>query len=127
MNYPSLIGKEVTFTKKIEDFEVYAEVGMKARIKSISPFDLRDPDIRDHVYEIVFDFTEFETYNSEYETFNYYDSNGIPRLNARQAGFYKKIDEVYFPSPDYDDWLTYFTVDNSSEEDFWFFDYQSGI
>jgi hypothetical protein len=71
---------------------------------------LDDPDPRDHVYALGVQFTEFEVYNEKLETFNYYDKNGIPRLNARQAGFYEVNDVLYFPNPECDDWGNYIEV-----------------
>jgi hypothetical protein len=123
MNLSGYVGKEFVFQKGIEEFEVYAEPGMKARIINVRAYDLSDENPKDHVYVIQFDFGEFEDFNAQYEQYNYYDNRGVPCLNARQAGFYEKVDEVYFSSPLYEDWSKYFEI----ADEFWFFDYQEGI
>jgi len=104
------VGSIIQFKTAIEDFECYAEGNMRARVTYIKPTYLNDPDPREHVYKLGVDFTEFETFNEKFESFNYYDENGIPRLNARQAGFYQAKDVIYMPGPEYEDWSKYLEV-----------------
>lgn len=82
----------VTFAAGIGDKESYAEAGMRARIVRAS-----GPD-RDGVLKIWFDFEEFAGHNKGFESANYYDKAGKPTLTAREAGFYKPTEEIYFDS-----------------------------
>lgn len=94
-----LVGKIVRFLPSIEDMEGYAEPEMMARIVGIKEKDTNSPSLHDHLYEITFDFTEFEGHNLSFESANYYDKNGVPCLTARQANFYEPKETVYFGSP----------------------------
>lgn len=105
-----LIGNVVEFKPLIEDHEHYAMGGMRARILHIEPQYIDCPDINDHVYKIMFDFGEFEDFNKPFESYDYYDNNGVANLNAHQAGFYKAQDTVYFSSPELYPFDLYFTV-----------------
>lgn len=90
----------VTFQNKCGDLESYAEIGMRARI--LSGFVSRDG-----VAKLKMDFEEFDAHNKPFETFTYYDKDGEPRLNARQAGFYKPQEDLYFmPESDIADYLS---------------------
>lgn len=80
----------VTFKDGISEKESYAEAGMRARIVGLSA-----PD-RDGVLKLFFDFAEFDVHNTAFESANYYDKNQKPVLTARQAGFYKPQDHMYF-------------------------------
>jgi hypothetical protein len=104
------IGSIVKFKKGIHDFECYAEPGMKARVIGITGLYTTDPDPQDHVYKLSVDFAEFDEYNKQFETYNYYDRDGIPRLNAREAGLYRIQDDIYMSNPDCDPWLKYLSV-----------------
>jgi hypothetical protein len=90
----------VTFTSpvkgantSIEDLESYAEPGMRARILGASVN-------RDDVLRLHVDFDEFDAHNASLESSNYYDKEGQARLTARQAGFYKPQDDLYFTPSD---------------------------
>jgi hypothetical protein len=81
----------VQFKKGIESKDdCYPEEGMRARVLHAS-----DPD-PDGCVKIVFDFEEFADHNKQYERTNYYDKHGRPSLTAREAGFYKPQDDIYF-------------------------------
>ena len=56
-----------------------------------------DPD-RDGVLKIFFDFDEFDAHNSPLESAHYYDKEQNPCLTAKQAGYYKPQDDLYFDS-----------------------------
>lgn len=79
----------VTFKKHIEEKEAYAEVGMRARI------------LRAHIgqhdcVEITFDFAEFDAFNLPFETSAFFDKDGKPTQTARQAGYYKPQEALYY-------------------------------
>ena len=79
-----------TFGERIEDFEVYPENGMKARIEACRR-------TGDGCVMMVFDYTEFDRHNAALESANYYDKMGVPCLTARQAGMYSATgDPIYF-------------------------------
>jgi len=80
----------VELREGILDKESYGEPNMRARIISAS-----GPD-RDGVTRVMFDFGEFDEHNRAVESFNYYDKSGQPTLTAREAGFYKPVDHMYF-------------------------------
>jgi hypothetical protein len=80
----------VTFKQDISDKESYPEAGTRARATAAS-----QPD-SDGVIEITFDYSEFDEINIPLELTNYYDKSGAPSLTARQAGYYKPIDIIYF-------------------------------
>lgn len=98
----SMIGKTFLFNKKVEDLEDYAESGMKARLTGFH-FDGED------VAVLSFDFETFKDYNASFESRNYYDKNGKPTLNAHEAGFYKPVQDMYFPC-DLQEILSYMNV-----------------
>jgi hypothetical protein len=105
-----LIGKTIQFTSKIEYMEAYAEGGMRARIKTISTRDTHRADLHDHLYIIVFDYTEFDEFNATLEQPNYYDKNGVACLTAREANKYEPQEEIYFSSPELYPFEDYFTL-----------------
>lgn len=80
----------VELREGILDKESYGEPNMRARIISAS-----GPD-RDGVTRVMFDFGEFDEHNRAVESANYYDKSGEPTLTAREAGFYKPVDHMYF-------------------------------
>lgn len=88
----SFIGKAVEFKSGVEDLEGYAEKGMRATIMSI-----KKSGSDDDVCVIEFDFTQFDEYNKQFESSNYYDKkgNGEACLNAREAGYYKPHEKYY--------------------------------
>jgi hypothetical protein len=110
-----LFGKVVTFTPKIEDMESYAESGMRARVVSIDTQDTHSSDKHDHVYKIMFDFSEFDEFNRRFESSNYYDKNGSPTLTAREAGYYKEQDKIYFGSPEIWPFEDYFVLADAAQ------------
>ena len=82
-------GRTVMFTQRVADCEVYAEPFMKARILNMTS---------EHDGEVVcldVDFSEFAEYNKQFESFNYYDADGVARLNAHEAGCYTARDSIY--------------------------------
>jgi len=80
----------VEFREGILDKESYGEPNMRARVVSTS-----EPD-QHGVVRIMFDFGEFDEHNRSVESSNYYDKSGQPTLTAREAGFYKPVDHMYF-------------------------------
>lgn len=78
----------VIFLKSVEDLEGYLEPGMRGRIVAV-----RDED--DDLLSFTVDLAEFETFNAAFESSNYYDKDGNPRLTAREAGYYKPIEEIW--------------------------------
>lgn len=88
----SFIGKAVEFKSGVEDLEGYAEKGMRATIMSI-----KKSGSDDDVCVIEFDFTQFDEYNKQFESSNYYDkkNNDKACLNAREAGCYKLHEKYY--------------------------------
>lgn len=80
----------VTFVGRIEDKESYAEPGMRARI--IGQAVAQDSD----VVSLRFDFEEFAQHNMPFESNRYYDKQHNPCLTAREAGFYKPQEGLYF-------------------------------
>jgi hypothetical protein len=115
MKMQHLIGKVVTFSHKIEDMESYAEGGMRARIVSIEAKNTGSPDLHDHIYKIMFDFGEFDKFNRRFESSNYYDKNGSPTLNAREAGYYKEQEAIYFGSPGIWPFEDYFVLADAAQ------------
>jgi hypothetical protein len=80
----------VTFGKSIDDKEAYAEPGMRGRALSCTAVD------SDGVVRVLFDFEEFDAHNTPLESSNYYDKKQVPCLTAKQAGFYKPQEHLYF-------------------------------
>ena len=95
----NLIGKLVTFTSKIEDLEGYPEGGMRARIVAVENKYTSRADLHEHIHNLTFDFSEFDEFNKRFESSNYFDKNHNPTLTAREAGFYKDKEELFFGSP----------------------------
>lgn len=109
-NYKNLIGKNVLFTSKIEEMECNIDSGMKARIRNIVPkhLDMKDP--HDHLYIVYFDLEAYNEHNEPLMQCNYYDKQGRPVLNVKEAGQYEEIESVYFGSPELWPFEGYFTV-----------------
>lgn len=80
----------VTFRAGIDEKEGYAEKGMRARLIGVT--NTSDAE----VVSVRMDFSEFEAHNLPLESSNYYDSNQQPTRTARQAGYYKPQDDLYF-------------------------------
>lgn len=79
----------VTFKERILDQEGYAEPGMRARITGIKKED------SDGCIVVHIDYTEFDEFNTAFESRNYYDKSQNPCLTAREAGFYKPQDTMW--------------------------------
>ena len=79
----------VTFKAPILDKEGYLETGMRGRLVAVS-------NEHDDMFKLHVDLSEFDDFNRQFESANYYDKDGVPRLTAREAGFYKvPKDELY--------------------------------
>ncbi len=111
-----LIGKTVQFTSHIEDMEAYPENGMRARIVSVEEKDVYSKDLRDHMYIITFDYSEFDKFNEKLEKSNYYDKHGSACLTAREANMYEEKEPIYFGSPELYPFKTYFTLLDKKQE-----------
>lgn len=112
-----LIGNIVEFQPRIEDHEHYAMGGMRARVIHIEAKYAGYPDLQDHIYTITFNFGEFDEFNKQFESYDYYGPDRVANLNARQAGFYEPQDKLYFSSPELYPFETYFKViDEKSEK-----------
>lgn len=109
-----LIGKEIQFTNKIEDMEAYPEDGMRARIVSIKEQDTHMEDKHDHLFIITFDYSEYDEYNKQFETANYYGSMNtrVADKTAREVGQYHLQEKIYFGSPELWPFDEYFTLLN---------------
>lgn len=83
----------VTFQKPIEDMEGYLEAGMRGRLVASN-------EQRGGRFEIYVDLTEFDNFNKQFESANYYDKSGVPCLTARQAGNYKEPKENFYVDSD---------------------------
>lgn len=88
-------GLVVTFKHGVDDKEGYAESGMRGRIVSACR-------LPDDVICIKVDYTEFVDHNRAFETANYFDKNGVPCLNAREAGYLRDEKEDLFVGEDED-------------------------
>jgi hypothetical protein len=95
MNIPVI----VEFNKKIVNYETCLDANMKGKI--ISCIDTGD-DFKDNgkVYKLRIDLSEFDGYNDQFFSANYYDKAGVPCLNCKQAGRYPKdhIEDLYLES-----------------------------
>lgn len=112
----SLIGAHIEFTNRIEEAEGYAEGKMRATISNIYQ-DKKGETPEDDVWVIDFNFTEYDDFNRQFESSNYYDSRGIPNKTAREKGFYKTLDRYHFGSPELYPFESYFTIlDEGSKE-----------
>lgn len=89
----NLVDKIVKFDKKIENWEEYAEEGMKAKVIKYSIMEDKETD---GLFKIYFDFEPYDDHNRKYESANYYDKNHVACLTAREANFYTPQDWYYF-------------------------------
>lgn len=78
----------VEFGPGIDEYESYAEPGMRGLIVSAR---LINPDLA----QLYVDFEAFAQHNRALESANYYDQEGRPRLTAREAGQYSPQDTPY--------------------------------
>jgi hypothetical protein len=88
----ALVGKDVEFLKDIEEYEWYAEAGIRATVTGV---DVQDDDPADPLMRIHVSFAKFDDHNKSLESSNYFDRNGNACLNARQAGMYAVVDSCY--------------------------------
>lgn len=109
------IGKNIQFKEAITEIDAYPEPGMRARIVSIEPVEVKNDPAYD-VYKIIFDYSEFDDFNTNFESSNYYDKRGQACLTARQAGFYNQVDTVYFGSPEFKAYEEFFTLLDEKKE-----------
>ena len=86
-NYKNFNNVVVEFNKGIDEIEGYFERGMKAKIERIS---LNSYTETEYDFRVSFDFSEFEEYNKQFATANYYDDNGVGCLYAWETIFYPK-------------------------------------
>jgi hypothetical protein len=110
------MNKVVEFAADIEDMEAYSEKGMRARIVSIECEDLLSDDKHEHIYKITFDYSDFDDFNKDFESSNYYDNHGNPCLTARQANQYKQTETIYFGSPELFPFENYFSLIDGERE-----------
>lgn len=105
----------VRFTPHVEELETYFDRGMKARVVSISEDDCFPEEEGGIMYKVVFDFSEFDEFNSGLEQANYYDSLGNPVLTATQAGWKPKDGRESIYLMEYgDEENNYFDIDDGS-------------
>lgn len=78
---------DVQFKEKIEEYEAFAESGMRARITAAGE--------RDDCLEIRVDYDRFDAHNRPLAKPNYYDKAGEATLTAYEAGFYTGQDSLY--------------------------------
>ena len=96
----------VTFKHDVLNFECFCEPGMRAQITSCV-FDSLD------MIKIVVDYTQFEEFNKQFETSNYYDEHGVACLTAREADQYENTETIYFMI-DHDDLDSVLEVEQSA-------------
>lgn len=86
----------IEFGKGIEETESYAEPHMRAKVLHVG-------NREEHSVALMFDFSPFDEYNKAFETANYRDkATGRHDKTAREVGYYKPQDTIYFG---YDDKL----------------------
>lgn len=73
----------------------FPERGMKAWLTKI------EFNVSHGCYKLYFDFTEFEEENEKYFTADYYDTNGVACLTAKEKGLYNPKYSVYFGDTEY--------------------------
>lgn len=109
-----LVGKTIEFLDKIEDMELTADPKQRARIASVSGEYLDHEDKNEHIYKIIFDYSEFEEFNKQFASANFYDTSGNPTLTAHEAGLYENREVSYFGSPDMWPFEDYFVFLNDN-------------
>jgi hypothetical protein len=86
--------------KRIEDLEDYPEPGMRMMVLG-GTVDNQD------IARVAVDFEPFDAHNRAFESANYYDSDRVPRLTAREKGSYKPKTNLHFMATDeLQGWLT---------------------
>lgn len=88
----------VQFTERVEEVESYFDNGMRARVVRIERDSEYPPSEGGWMYNVYFSFSEFDTYNKQFECSNYYDGNGVARLTAAEANCKPEngIESLYF-------------------------------
>jgi len=97
----------ITFKKKIEDLEGYAEGGMKANILKLTSS-------HDGILVFTVDYSGFEDYNRNLETANYWLPDGSLGT-AREAGMYNPTETLHVMESDIVE--DYLTIDSSDRFD----------
>lgn len=84
---------EAECRKKCEDLEAYVDGGMRLTIIGM---------VEDHdgVIKLQISYEKYEEHNKAFEKRNYYDKQGVPCLNAREAGYYTVKDTLYVMETD---------------------------
>lgn len=108
----------VEFLPGIVDLECYAEAGMQARIVSCR---FMDHGGEGDVIRIGFDFRPFDARNAALESANYYGTDGVPNLTARESGFYDPTsaeEHIYFDADQgFSEYFNVLRVENVSESE----------
>lgn len=98
----------VEFGPNILDAGAYPEPGMRAKVIAYSQL---EPDLA----HITFDYAAFDSHNKALESSNYFDGKRVPCLTAREAGFYKEVEGIYFtPSDEIGPWFRVLSDDTLS-------------
>lgn len=84
---------DVECRERVEDLEDYADKGMRLTITGIRSD-------HDEVAVLAVSYAKYDEHNKAFEKRNYYDKQGKPCLNAREAGFYKEHDSMYVMETD---------------------------
>jgi len=79
----------VTFKDGIAEKESYPEAGMRARLLSVS-------NQSDGILKIKFSYAEFDEFNKQFESANYYGQDQLPNKTARETGYYHVEEAIYF-------------------------------
>lgn len=66
----------------IDEYEINFDAGMRARVIKV--------DFKDDVWELLFDFSEFEECNKKFAQADFYDYNGQPVLKWHETPYYPK-------------------------------------
>ena len=90
----------IEFRQDCLNWEGYEEPGMRARICGAP----REPN-SDGVFQVSISFKEFDEFNKQFESSNYYDTNYYdrnrqPTLTAREAGYYTETTKMYLGMDD---------------------------
>lgn len=75
---------KVRFNKKIDELDVES-IFNENMITQFLSYRIEEEGTKDEYYVIDCSFKEFETYNLQFAISNYYDKNGIPCLNYKEA------------------------------------------
>lgn len=80
-------GLVIEFGEGVEDIDAYPETNMRARLLGV---EIRPDDIA----ILKVDYSLFDEFNKSFESANYWDNFGTPRLTAREAGYYKAQEDI---------------------------------